>query len=158
MILKLNDEKFVNSLVYHGMAYCFNDTCPKAGACFRHLAAQFKPSDKKSGNAIYPDALQDGHCDYFIRPRIMKAAWGLGSLYNAVKHQDVCIVKSEIMAALGGRTSYYRYHRGEKLLTPEQQSHIEKVFAAKGYASPSFEHYKETVDFTSGDAGTCSSE
>ncbi len=152
MILQLNDEKFVNSLVYYDMAYCFNSACPKAGTCFRHLATKFKPSNKRTGNAIYPDALQDGQCDYFIRPRIIKAAWGFNGLYNAVKHQDVARIRCQVMSVLGGKTSYYRHHRGEKLLTPEQQSDIQKVFEASGYASPSYDHYKETVDFTDKDA------
>ncbi len=148
MTLNLSDEKFVNSLVNYDMAYCFNHACPKAGTCFRYLAAKFKPSNKTSGHAIYPDALQDGGCNHFIRPRIIKAAWGFNSLYNTVNHQDVANMRCKVMGVLGGKTSYYRYHRGEKLVTPELQEAIQKEFEARGYASPSFDHYKETVDFT----------
>ena len=52
------------------------------------------------------------------------------------------------MGILGGKTSYYRYHRGEKLLTPEQQEAINELFEEKGYCKPSFDHYKESIDFT----------
>ncbi len=148
MILNLNDAKFVNSLVGYDMAYCFNHACSRAGSCFRHIAAKFKPSNKTSGHAIYPDALQDGDCRYFIRPRIIKAAWGFGSLYDAVKYNDVTNMRCKVMSILGGKTSYYRYHRGEKLLSPELQQAIQKEFETRGYHSPSFDHYKETIDFT----------
>lgn len=152
MILNLNDEKFVNSLVFYDMAYCFNPDCPMAESCFRHIAVKFKSSSKKSGNAIYPDALQDGKCNYFIRPRVIKAAWGFNSLYDSVKHHDVATMRVKVMAILGGKTSYYRYHRGEKLVTPELQDAIARLFEARGYASPSFDHYQETVDFTDKEA------
>lgn len=148
MRLNLNDEKFVNSIVYHNMAYCFNHACPKANTCFRHIAAKMKKPDMKYGNTIFPDALQDGKCEFFIRPRIIKAAWGFHSLFDKVRHQDVDSVRCWTMGILGGKTSYYRYHRGEKLLTPEQQEAINELFEEKGYSKPSFDHYKESIDFT----------
>lgn len=148
MKLELNDEKFVNSIVYYEMAYCFNDKCSAASTCFRRIAAKFKKKDKKVGNAIFPDALQDGKCDFFIRPRITKAAWGFTHLYDEVTHKDVACVKSRVMSMLGGKTSYYRYHRGEKLVTIELQEEIAQLFESKGYGKPTFDHYKETVDFT----------
>ncbi|MDY6033294.1 MAG: DUF6078 family protein, partial [Alloprevotella sp.] len=46
-------------------------------------------------------------------------------------------------------TSYYRYQRGERLLTPEQQQWILKLFASKGYTDQLlFEHYVESYDFS----------
>lgn len=158
MELNLNDEKFVNSLVTYNMAYCFNDACPKANTCFRHMAVKFKNSNLKMGNAVYPDALQDGRCDYFIHPRIIKAAWGFHSLYNEVRLQDVGSIKVKVMSLLRGRTSYYRYHRGEKKLTPELQKSIADLFRAYGYEAPTFSHYKEMIDFTSKEIDSSSTE
>lgn len=148
MTLKLSDENFVNSIVPSGMAYCFNEACPKANSCFRHIAAKFKKPSMKMGNAIFPDALQDGKCNYFMRPRIINAAWGFDTLYNEVKQQDIANMRCEVMRLLGGKTSYYRYHRGEKLITPELQESVNALFEARGYGKPSFKHFKETIDFT----------
>ena len=106
------------------------------------------PSILKMGKAIFPDALEDGKCNHFIRPRIIQAAWGLDSLYNEVRLQDANTMKSQVMSLLGGKTSYYRYHRGDKLLTPELQDAVQALFAARGYGKPIFKHYKETIDFT----------
>lgn len=151
MEINLKDKKTIESIVYYGMAYCFNDACPKAERCFRHIAAQFKDATVKSGNAIYPDALHDGKCDYFIRPRIINAAWGFNGLYHNVRQQDVATLRSQITSLLGGKTSYYRIFRGEKLLTPEKQQEIARLFKAYGYPTPRFDHYKETVDLTEKD-------
>ena len=152
MILDLNDKAVVDSMVYHNMAYCFNKTCPKASTCFRYIAAKFKSSDLLKGNAIYPDALQEGgKCNYFLRPRIIKAAWGFHTLYDKVKRQDVETLRIQVTSFLGGKTSYYRYHRGEKLLSPEQQEYIKTLFAAKGYETPSYGHCKEMFDLTNED-------
>lgn len=158
MELNLNDEKFVNSLVNYNMAYCFNDSCPKAKNCFRHMAVKFKKATHQMGNAVFPDALQDGKCKYFIRPRIIKAAWGFTPLYNEVKHGDVISMRGKVIGLLGGKTSYYRYHRGEKLLTPELQNAIYEVFKASGYGKPTFKHYKETIDFTDEEVQKCFTE
>lgn len=149
MTLDLNDEKFVNSIVSPGMAYCFNDTCPRAGSCFRRIAAKCKQPSVKTGYAIYPDALREnGRCDFFIRPRVFTTAWGFDSLFSEVRSQDVANARCEVMAMLGGKTSYYRYHRGEKKLTPELQEAIATLFERKGYGKPSYKHFKETIDFT----------
>lgn len=153
MNLQLNDKNFVNSIVYYDMAYCFNSVCPRSASCFRRIAAKFKDSNKKIGNAIFPDALQDGKCKYFIRPRIIQATWGFNSLYNEVIHQDVAHMRCKVMSILGGKTSYYRYHRGEKLLTPEKQEMIKDLFEARGYSAPAFDHSKETIDFTDQEEG-----
>lgn len=152
MELDLNDKKTVNSIVYHGMAYCFNEACPKEGSCFRKIAAKFKDPTMKTGNAIFPDALQNGKCDHFLRPRIIIAAWGLRNIYADVRQQDVGSLRCKTISLLGGKTSYYRYHRGEKLLGPEKQQEVATLFRAYGYPEPRFDHYKETVDLTGEDA------
>jgi hypothetical protein len=50
---------------------------------------------------------------------------------------------------LGSHTSYYRYHRGEKLLTPEQQQWILDLFAQYGYTNElHFDSYRDMIDFS----------
>lgn len=148
MELHLKDKDFVNSIVPYSMSYCFIDACPKASKCFRRIAAKCKPASKHEGYAVYPDALQEGRCRYFLRPRIVNAAWGFKSLYAQVRQQDVTTLRFRMMDLLGSRTYYYRYYRGEKLLSPEQQQAIGKLFADYGYDMPQFDGFKEIIDFT----------
>ena len=149
MEINLKDPDYVNSILPRDMAYCFNHSCPKANKCFRHIAALVKKERLKCGYAIYPDALQEGRCDYFLRPRAIAAAWGFAHLYDNVKHSEIGTMRAHVMGILGGRTSYYRYHRGEKRLTPEQQDAIKDCFASQGYEKPTFDYFKEMIDFIS---------
>ena len=149
MKIDLSDANFARSIVRPGMAYCFNNACQMTDRCFRFIAGKYKSPSQTKGNAVYPDALQDGKCEHFITPRIINAAWGFKSLYREVTSSDLASMRLKVTAFLGGKTAYYRYHRGEKLLSPEQKEAIANLFKEKGYGEPSFDHRKETVDFTS---------
>ena len=148
MKIELSDADFVRSIVRPGMAYCFNKACPRTDKCFRFIAGKYKDPELTKGNAIYPDALQDGKCGHFITPRIINAAWGFNALYREVTSSDLASMRLKVKTLLGGKTAYYRYHRGEKLLSPEQQEAIANLFRDKGYGEPSFDCKKETLDFT----------
>lgn len=48
---------------------------------------------------------------------------------------------------LGGNTMYYRYHHGERLLSPEQQAWIKRLFASYCYSDVDFDNSCEELDF-----------
>lgn len=144
----LNDRDLIQSLITYDTAFCLNHSCPRATQCFRHQAYQYKDATQKVGRIVFPDALQNGQCDYFLRPRHITAAWGFAHLYNQVKNSDVAGMRTKVMGFLGGKTSYYRYHRGEKWLNTEQQKEIGVLFKERGYEVPFFDHCKETVELT----------
>lgn len=123
----MNDPSVIKSLIKYDMAYCFNNTCPRAGECFRHQAYAYKDPAQKVGRTIFPDALQNGQCEYFLRPRVITSAWGFSHVYSQVRNCDVADLRIQIMGVLGGKTAYYRYHRGEKYLTPELQVAIARI-------------------------------
>lgn len=51
----------------------------------------------------------------------------------------------------GGNTTYYRFHHGERLLTPEQQKWIINLFRRHGYTEElHFDGYRNVYDFTFG--------
>ena len=149
MQIDLTDRDFVNGLVanYYGWQYCFNEGCPRASECIRFISSKFKPVDVTNGAAVYPDACLHGPCQHFMRVRQYKAAWGLSQLYDNVKHRDAKTIKYQVMGAMGSRTSYYRVHRGEKRLTPEEQEAVSKIFAHFGYQAPSYDHYSTEIGF-----------
>ena len=144
----LNNRDLIQSLITYDTAFCLNHSCPRARQCFRHLAYQYKEANQKVGRIVFPEALQDGQCDYFQRPRNITAAWGFSHLYSQVKNCDLSGIRTKVMGMLGGKTSYYRYHRGEKWLTPEQQQEIGELFKASGYDAPAFDKSKVTIELT----------
>ena len=75
-------------------------------------------------------------------------AYGLGKLYTNVEQKDYKELKGMVMDYLGGQSTYYRYHRGEKLLSEQQQAHIAQLLAQKGYTdAPVFGGYCERTVF-----------
>lgn len=144
----MNDPSVIKSLIKYDMAYCFNSTCPRAGECFRLQAYSYKDPAQKVGRTVFPDALQNGQCEYFLRPRVITSAWGFSHVYSQVRNCDVADLRIQIMGVLGGKTAYYRYHRGEKYLTPELQVAIGALFKAKGYDQPTFDKYEEKIELS----------
>ena len=128
---------------------CFNGQCPKRDDCIRFLAGQHVPATMMSGPAVYPNALTDGICPYFKQTRIIHGAWGFRNLYKDVAKADAQILKAKVINYLGGPVACYGYMHGDKLLTPEQQDHIQGLFNELGYThSIVFEGYSNMYDFT----------
>lgn len=128
--------------------YCFNVGCPRAKDCIRHFAAEHIDASVKVGSAVFPTALLgDGGCDRFKQKRIIKAAWGFAPLFADVKERDGSTLRSRLKSFLGGNGTYYRFNRGERLLTPEQQEWILSLFRQYGYDHLHFEGYQEIWDW-----------
>lgn len=128
----------------------FQADCPKADTCARFLAGQHIPPKTTKGEAIYPTARQEGDCKHYKQTRIIHAAYGFGTLFAEVKKKDDTPLRDRIKAYLGGNTTYYRYHHGERLLTPEQQQWIINLFRQRGYTENlHFDGYLDMYDFTS---------
>lgn len=132
-----------------GYQICFNAECPMREACLRWKAGQKVTAEKKWGPAIYPTALEaDGTCQYFHKMEPKRMAWGFDQLFYNVLARDDKSLRTDLKKYLGGKTPYYRYHRGDKLLTPEQQAWIIRRFESAGYTKDlEFDGYVTTYDF-----------
>lgn len=132
-----------------GYQLCFNTQCPMRETCLRWNAGGKVPADKKWGPAIYPTALEaDGTCRYFHKMESKRMAWGFDKLFYNVLARDDRPLRRALKQLLGGKTPYYRYNRGDKLLTPEQQSAVIQLFQSMGYTRDlEFDGYVTTYDF-----------
>lgn len=127
--------------------FCFLGGCPKAAQCVRHLSSTVIPNDKTVGFAVLPTALKGNGCKHFKQIRKIRAAYGFKTLFEDVKRKDDTPLRDQLKAFLGSHGSYYRYHNGTKLLTPEQQDRILAIFRRWGYTENlRFDHYKEVYD------------
>lgn len=146
MELNLNDKSLVESLITPNWAYCFNKECEHADSCFRFLSAKFKPEAVECGMAVYPGACREGKCRHYLQARTANMAWGFSMLYKNVKASDLKSLRELTKELLGGKTSYYRYHRGEKKLTPEQQDSVRRLFTKHGYSDVVFDFTAKEVN------------
>lgn len=129
---------------------CFQGDCPKADSCARFLAGKYLPEGQVAGPAVYPSARQGDTCVCYRQTRVIRAAYGFSALFAEVKKKDDTPLRNCIKAYLGGNTTYYRYHHGERLLTPEQQEWIIALFRQRGYTDElRFDRYRDLYDFTS---------
>lgn len=141
-------ETFKEGKLPSRITYCFQNDCPMKDECLHYQCFSCKSADEKRGYAIFPDALHDGECEYFVQLRIVKTAWGFNSLFSDVKVKDAPVLRRKMKRYLGSKGQYYRYKLGQLRLLPEQQECIKGIFADMGYADVDFDNFKEELDLT----------
>ena len=112
---------------------CFLEGCPRADKCVRHLAYEMLGDQKACGTTVLPSSLKDGQCDLFYEATVRRYAKGAQHMFDEVRMKHYGTIKEKVKRILGGRTSYYRCLRGEKLITEEQQQRIADLFNSYGY-------------------------
>lgn len=131
--------------------HCFYEACPMKAECLHYQTGKVLPDYKNFGMAIYPNALKDGKCRFFKEIRIINAAWGFNTIFQEVKSKDDTPLRREIKEYLGSNGTYYKYHNGDLLLTPEQQAWIIALFKQYGYSEGlTFDHYVAILDYNCG--------
>lgn len=128
--------------------HCFNSECPRHDECLRYLTGQSLTDDSDCGPAIYPAACDGQSCRHFKQIRIIQAAYGFKNIFKEVRQKDYVHLRSQVIGYLGSQRTYYRYNRGDRKLSPEQQEHIARLFQKLGYSGTvNYEHYAEIIDF-----------
>ena len=128
--------------------FCFNSQCPRSGECLRFLAGQHVPATLQTGMAIYPTAVRDGQCEFFRHTHVLRMAWGFDNIYTPLKSYFRPMARKAVRDMFGSEGTYYRYHHGERKLTPEQQEQVAQILKKYDYDGPvTFTHYENTYDF-----------
>ena len=121
---------------------CFAENCQKRDNCMRYVAYRRLPENAKRRSCVLPKVWEEPECSQFVELKLEHKAWGMKHIYDKVTKADAGRMKASIMGYLGGYTAYYRYYRGEKLLSEEQQKWIANLFKQKGYPADNlFDHY-----------------
>jgi len=141
------DEKRILQEFKDGYTVCFLEGCPLSATCAHRVAyGQMRPG-RYAANSVLPRVLEMETCPMYVEYKVVRKAWGFKKMYDKVAVNDLPRMKTRIMCYLQGRNSYYRYFRGEKLLTEEQQQWIQEYFKANGYeADDLFDKYVEVYN------------
>lgn len=130
-----------------GYAFCFQDECPLADTCARRFAGRHT-GGRNCCTAVLPAAREGGDCPYYKETRKIRGAWGFASLFDEVRAKDAPTLRRLVKAYLGGNGTYYQYHNGNRLLTPEQQRWVLSLFAEHGYSGAlGFDGYRDVYDW-----------
>lgn len=139
----------------HWWAICTDTVCPLRDRCLRRHAATLAPPAATSHLCIIPHDRGGQPCPHFVEQSTVRLARGFEGIFTGVHFEHRTPMKLAIMAYLGGtmtnKGTYYRYLRGERLLSPEQQAWICRLMERYGY-SPDvrFDSYVDDYIFKAG--------
>lgn len=142
--LNLND-------VPKGFYYCFNDGCPRAAECLRHIIGQLLPPDQTEGLSVFPQSYQaHDTCRHYRSAEPVRLAWGISGMFANVYERDAYRLRLRLHGYFGSKSTYHRYERGRYKLTPKMQQEVLSLFAELGYDTTNlrFNHYEEGLDLT----------
>lgn len=147
--MKNQDATFDINTVSPAFQMCFLDDCPRCTDCLHFLAARKLPASREWGPAIFPTIKRtEQGCRFFKTAAIKHMAWGFESIFSEVKSKHETGLRAAVKAYLGGHGTYYRYHNGQRMLSPEQQEWIINLFRQAGYQNDlRFDHYADVYDF-----------
>lgn len=131
-----------------GWALCFNQSCPLHEHCLRYQAGVLAPPDLTVTRCVTPRVLTGERCKVYASMEPVKIARGFSTIYQNVLKRDYTSLRKYMTSLLSGKRYYYEYKRGERPLSPEQQSDIRQLFESFGYKdSVHFDSYEETLHF-----------
>ncbi|MBP3286524.1 MAG: hypothetical protein J6M15_06265 [Prevotella sp.] len=131
-----------------GWALCFNQSCPLHEHCLRYQAGVLAPPDLTVTRCVTPRVLTGERCKVYASMEPVKMARGFSTIYQNVLKRDYTSLRKFMTSLLSGKRYYYEYKRGERSLSPEQQSDIRQLFGSFGYKdSVHFDSYEETLHF-----------
>ena len=145
----MEEVKFDFKKVPLSWQLCFLDDCPKKDECLRQLAVRHLTGSREFGPAVYPTMKRgDNGCRLFTAGEPKRMAYGFTTLFAEVKAKHEQGLRLAMKQYLGGHSHYYRYHHGERLLSPEQQEWIVNLFRRYGYTEGlAFDAYVSVYDF-----------
>lgn len=125
--------------VPRGWAVCQGDGCPRAHECLRHRVYNLVPPTEKQRLCVMPGACLGADCSEFAEDRPQLLAWGMKSLFDDIPKWKAALIRHELFALFGAERTFYRFRRGEYVITPEKQQEIASLFARHGITDP--RHY-----------------
>ena len=135
-------------MVPEGWALCFNQNCPLHEACLRYQAGLLVPQSLTIARCIIPRAVTNERCAHFASMEPQVFAYGFSTIYDRVLKEDYTPLRKAMTSHLSGKRYYYEYMRGERALSPEQQSWIRNLFASYGYQdNVVFDRLEPAFDF-----------
>lgn len=124
---------FNYNTVPYQFAHCLNDQCPRAGECLRHLIVRHIPAECETVNIVAPmyATANSESCSYFRQDKSVKFAQGITHLLDNVAHADAVILRDQLYTYFK-RNTYYRIRNKERLIQPDEQEYIRKLFLKRG--------------------------
>lgn len=91
--------------VPYNFSRCFNDQCPQASKCLRHVVTQDKIADYLYISIVNPARYPaDGNqCECFKTAVKVHVAWGLKRLLDRIPYEDAVSIRIQMVGHYGKR-------------------------------------------------------
>ena len=143
------EKDFDFKQVPYNWPLCYLSECGRKEECLRYQVTSCVPQQVTNYPCVLPTALEQGQCRYFHAIQKVRAAAGFRRIISELKEKDLYSIRREMTAYIGSQAAYYRYKRGERLLTPKQQEWIKKMLCRYGYdGEVRFDGYQDIYIFT----------
>lgn len=144
----IKEESFDFKQVPNNWALCYIAECSRKEECMRYQVCLRAPAEKTRNHCVLPTVMNRSECPHFAPVQIVRAAVGFSRIFAEVKEKHHAAMRRELAGYLGGGGTFYRYRKGERLLMPEQQEWIKKMFQRYGYTEEVvFDGYKDVYRF-----------
>ena len=128
---------------------CCLEECPQKDRCLRYQVVSYVPQEIGAWLCVMPGQLNDGECSFFAEIQPIVLARGFRRLFDQVEKQEATQMRKELVEFFHGKRQYYWYFRGERTLSPEQQSWMRQWLKGWGYEwDLPFDVYEEAYFFT----------
>jgi hypothetical protein len=124
------NEDFDYSIIPDHFVYCVNSSCPRAEECMRHQLLAYATETFPMFRIVNP-SYTAADCASFTPHE--KVSFGLGIKYmlDKIPLATANRIKQRLIAQYSS-TTFYRWRRGAKLVTPEEQEAIRRAFRQEG--------------------------
>ena len=116
---------------------CFNNRCSRHAECLHWEVGQYV--DTKTGvlTCISPRYLGavNGACDFFCDNKPITMPVGMLHFYDEMPAKTCRDIKNDLIDHTS-RATYYKFHRGDRPITPDMLTLIESVCRRNGWKRP----------------------
>ena len=116
---------------------CFNDHCPRHDQCLRWEVGRHTDPAQHLSTSIPPTyaPAADGSCPYFRDNSLQRMPLGMTHFYDEMPGRTERGIKNTLIAHTC-RATYYKYHRGDRPITPDMLMLISEVCRRHGWTQP----------------------
>lgn len=133
-------------------AHCYatEEQCGKRQRCLRHHAARMNEEDLAKPKEILMCITQDyvnrvakgEDCIHFRSDTPLRYARGMKVLFDDVPKSQYAAIRQRVISCFSCRRIFFYAKKGEQLISPAEQAHIEYVFKSAGMPAPRFDRYE----------------
>lgn len=114
--------------------HCMLEACPRSASCLRYKAFKLAPPERTTFPLLNPAHLagQDlVRCPYYFDDAPGTLVSGLNQAAETLPSVKYRLIRQDLTGVLG-RSTYYRFMRGEYWLTPKHQQYVLDLFRKHG--------------------------